>query len=93
MQAGLWKKGLAPWGQDGGRIARLRESSEFTIYTPKHERNQGRASGQRKYRGVTAASRLNSSPKRTPWPPPLTRKWKHSTPSRSGRRKRILPCD
>src|SRR6188768_3186873 len=24
-QAGLWKKGLAEWGQDGERIARLRE--------------------------------------------------------------------
>ena len=33
-QAELWKKGLAEWGQDGGRIQRLRNSSQFTIYTP-----------------------------------------------------------
>lgn len=30
----LWKKGLADWGQDGERIRRLRQNSEFTIYTP-----------------------------------------------------------
>jgi phage host-nuclease inhibitor protein Gam len=33
-QAALWKKGLADWGQDGARIARLRQSGEFRIYTP-----------------------------------------------------------
>jgi DNA helicase HerA-like ATPase len=33
-QAEMWKKGLAEWGQDGGRIQRLRDSSKFTIYTP-----------------------------------------------------------
>ncbi len=33
-QAALWKKGLAEWGQDGGRIRRLREAAEFAIYTP-----------------------------------------------------------
>jgi hypothetical protein len=33
-QAEIWKNGLAQWGQDGARIARLRESAEFTIYTP-----------------------------------------------------------
>ena len=33
-QAALWKKGLASWGQDGARIARLKSSAEFTIYTP-----------------------------------------------------------
>jgi DNA helicase HerA-like ATPase len=33
-QAELWKKGLAEWGQDGGRIQRLRDSSKLTIYTP-----------------------------------------------------------
>lgn len=33
-QANLWKKGLADWGQDGERIARLRENAEFSIYTP-----------------------------------------------------------
>ncbi len=33
-QAELWKKGLAEWGQDGGRIQRLRDSSKFSIYTP-----------------------------------------------------------
>jgi len=33
-QAALWKKGLGEWGQDGERIRRFRDSSEFTIYTP-----------------------------------------------------------
>jgi len=33
-QAQQWSKGLASWGQDGGRIARLRESAECLIYTP-----------------------------------------------------------
>ncbi|MEP6914318.1 MAG: DUF87 domain-containing protein [Acidobacteriota bacterium] len=33
-QAEVWKKGLAAWGQDGARIARLKNSAEFTIYTP-----------------------------------------------------------
>ncbi|HWR98885.1 MAG TPA: hypothetical protein VN317_10730 [Candidatus Methanoperedens sp.] len=33
-QAALWTKGLAEWGQDGGRIRRLREAAEFAIYTP-----------------------------------------------------------
>jgi hypothetical protein len=34
QQADAWKKGLAGWGQDGARIARLRQSAEFSIYTP-----------------------------------------------------------
>ncbi|MCG8370900.1 MAG: DUF87 domain-containing protein [Proteobacteria bacterium] len=33
-QAALWKKGLGRWGQTGKRIARLRKSAEFAIYTP-----------------------------------------------------------
>jgi hypothetical protein len=33
-QAALWKKGLAGWGQDGKRIARFRDKSEVSIYTP-----------------------------------------------------------
>jgi len=33
-QAELWSKGLAQWGQGGERIARLRDSAEFTLYTP-----------------------------------------------------------
>jgi Helicase HerA, central domain len=33
-QAELWKKGLAEWGQDGGRIKRLRDAADFRIYTP-----------------------------------------------------------
>ncbi|MCP3979237.1 MAG: DUF87 domain-containing protein [bacterium] len=33
-QAELWKNGLAKWGQTGERIRRLRESAEFTIFTP-----------------------------------------------------------
>ncbi|HEU0120100.1 MAG TPA: DUF87 domain-containing protein [Bryobacteraceae bacterium] len=32
--AAKWKKGLAEWGQDGARIQRLRDSADFTIYTP-----------------------------------------------------------
>lgn len=33
-QAQTWKAGLAEWGEDGARIARLRDAAEFTIYTP-----------------------------------------------------------
>jgi hypothetical protein len=33
-QAELWTKGLAKWGQDGARIQKLRDSADFTIYTP-----------------------------------------------------------
>lgn len=33
-QAELWSKGLAEWGQDGDRIARLKAAAEFTVYTP-----------------------------------------------------------
>lgn len=33
-QAELWRNGLAEWGQDGARIARLRASAETAIYTP-----------------------------------------------------------
>jgi hypothetical protein len=36
-QAKLWKKGLASWGQDGNRIRRLRESADFSVYTPGSE--------------------------------------------------------
>jgi hypothetical protein len=32
--AELWRKGLAQWGQDGKRIAKLRDSAEFSIFTP-----------------------------------------------------------
>ncbi|UCD25121.1 MAG: DUF87 domain-containing protein [Gemmatimonadota bacterium] len=32
--AGLWKNGLAKWGQDGSRLRCLRDSADFTIYTP-----------------------------------------------------------
>jgi len=34
QQAQLWKNGLAKWDQDGERIARLRESADFAVYTP-----------------------------------------------------------
>jgi hypothetical protein len=34
QQAGLWKNGLASWKQDGERINRLRQSADFTVYTP-----------------------------------------------------------
>lgn len=33
-QADQWKKGLAGWGQDGGRIQKLRDSADVAIYTP-----------------------------------------------------------
>lgn len=33
-QATLWQRGLAEWGQDGERIARLREAADLVIYTP-----------------------------------------------------------
>lgn len=33
-QAGLWRKGLADWGQDGQRIRMLRDTTDFVIYTP-----------------------------------------------------------
>ena len=33
-QAELWKRGLASWEQDGSRIKRLRESADFTVFTP-----------------------------------------------------------
>ena len=32
--AATWKNGLADWGQDGERIARLRAAADFRIYTP-----------------------------------------------------------
>jgi hypothetical protein len=34
QQAQQWRDGLAQWGQDAARLRRLRESAEFTIYTP-----------------------------------------------------------
>jgi len=33
-QADLWRKGLADWDQGPERIARLRSSAEFAVYTP-----------------------------------------------------------
>jgi DNA helicase HerA-like ATPase len=33
-QADLWRSGLAEWKQDGERIRRMRDTSEFAIYTP-----------------------------------------------------------
>ena len=33
-QATAWMDGLAAWGQDGARIARLRQAAEFAIFTP-----------------------------------------------------------
>ncbi len=37
QQAALWRDGLAEWGQDGERIARLRAAADFAIYTPGSE--------------------------------------------------------
>ena len=34
QQADLWRKGLAEWQQDGDRIQRLKDSADFSIYTP-----------------------------------------------------------
>lgn len=34
QQAALWQKGLADWGQDGSRVRRMRDSADWTIYTP-----------------------------------------------------------
>lgn len=33
-QARAWREGLAQWGQDGARIAKLRAAAEFRVYTP-----------------------------------------------------------
>ena len=33
-EAAKWKTGLASWGQDGQRIARLREAVDLAVYTP-----------------------------------------------------------
>jgi hypothetical protein len=33
-EAARWAKGLAGWGEDGARIARLRAAADFAIYTP-----------------------------------------------------------
>ncbi|MBX3051701.1 MAG: DUF87 domain-containing protein [Caldilineaceae bacterium] len=32
--ADLWRKGLADWGQDGSRIQMLKDSVDYTVYTP-----------------------------------------------------------
>lgn len=34
QQAEQWQKGLAAWGEDGGRIQRLRDAADFAVYTP-----------------------------------------------------------
>ncbi|MEO8191105.1 MAG: DUF87 domain-containing protein [Acidobacteriota bacterium] len=34
QQAELWKSGLAGWGEDGARIAKLKSAADFAIYTP-----------------------------------------------------------
>jgi hypothetical protein len=36
-QAELWRKGLQDWGQDAQRVRRLREHTDFAIYTPGSE--------------------------------------------------------
>lgn len=51
-QAELWTNGLAKSGQDGARIQRLRDSVEFSIYTP------GSESG----RPVSVMNSLNAPP-------------------------------
>ncbi|MDX2150614.1 MAG: hypothetical protein SFV54_07760 [Bryobacteraceae bacterium] len=37
QQSELWRNGLASWGQDAARIRRLKESADFSIYTPGSE--------------------------------------------------------
>jgi len=34
MQAETWRKGLADWGQEPDRIARLKTKADFAVYTP-----------------------------------------------------------
>ena len=34
QQAARWSKGLAEWNQDGARVRKLRDSADFSIYTP-----------------------------------------------------------
>ncbi len=34
QQAETWKQGLAEWGEDPARIARLKAAADFTVYTP-----------------------------------------------------------
>lgn len=34
QEAEKWKKGLSQWGQDGERIRKMRETTEFAVYTP-----------------------------------------------------------
>jgi len=36
-QAGMWRQGLADWGQSGERIGRLREAADFAIFMPGSE--------------------------------------------------------
>src|SRR5688572_1409880 len=33
-EAAKWSKGLSEWGQDGRRVAKLRDAAEFALYTP-----------------------------------------------------------
>ncbi|MEO6223700.1 MAG: DUF87 domain-containing protein [Vicinamibacterales bacterium] len=33
-EASRWREGLASWGQDGARIARMRQAADFVVYTP-----------------------------------------------------------
>lgn len=34
QEATRWREGLASWGQDAARIARMRAAADFTVYTP-----------------------------------------------------------
>ena len=34
QKAGLWREGLAAWGQSADRVKRLRDAADVTIYTP-----------------------------------------------------------
>ena len=34
QEARKWREGLESWGQDGARIARMRQTADFAVYTP-----------------------------------------------------------
>lgn len=40
-QAALWRKGLADWGQDGSRIAKMRAAADVVVYTPGSSSGRG----------------------------------------------------
>lgn len=41
QQAQTWRDGLAQWGQDGARIARLKQAADVVVYTPGSSAGRG----------------------------------------------------